>query len=389
MILVRRFVFFIGTVFCLLVLSGCHSGSSNSSQSHTSKVLQDLLGSQVNSKGFTRAKVPRTFHFPQDYGPHLAYRTEWWYYTGNLRSDQGRPFGFELTVFRFALSPHHSTSDSLWRSNQVYMADFAVTDISDQHFFAYQHLSRGALGLAGARSRPFKIWVDNWSVASVRQGLPWRLHARHGSMVLNLLLSHRQEVILNGNHGLSQKGPSSGDASYYYSIPRLVAHGQLKLKGRIYRVSGNVWMDHEWSTSALGPDQAGWDWFGLRLNDGADLMFYRLRDQDGNQNRFSAGTWVDSSGKVVHLTANDVQTTPVRYWISRKGVRYPVVWRLSVPLLNLKLQVRARINDQLLSLAIPYWEGAVSVAGKQNGHPVQGNGYLELTGYSTHKVAKP
>lgn len=389
MTVVRRVVCFTGIIFCLLGMSACQPGSSKSPKRHASNALQDLLGSQVSTKGFARAIKPRSFHFPHDYGPHPGYRTEWWYYTGNLQTTQGRSFGFELTVFRFALSHHHSAGDSLWRSNQVYMADFAVSDLSQNHFFAFQHLSRGALGLAGAQGRPFKIWVDNWSVASRGKGFPWKLHARHGSIALSLLLTPRQAVVPNGNHGLSRKGPASGDASYYYSIPRLAAHGQLKLKGQVFRVSGNVWMDHEWSTSALGPNQVGWDWFGLQLNDGADLMFYRLRERNGHKDRFSAGTWVMPNGQVVHLTAGEVHATPVKYWTSGRGVRYPVIWRLSVPKLQLQLKVRARMNDQLLPLAVRYWEGAVLVTGKQGERPVQGKGYLELTGYGSHKEGRP
>lgn len=369
-------------ILCVLALTACQPQGTDAAKRSAATTIQTLLGAQADTTGFARALVPRPLKFPADQGPHPRFRTEWWYYTGHLRDAAGRTFGFELTVFRFALTPHRPAGDSPWRSNQVYMADLAVTDVTGHRFRAYQCFSRGALGLAGAQAKPFRIWLGNWSVASMGDGdFPWRLRAQRGDLGLNLTLSLGQGIILNGDRGLSRKGPAAGDASYYYSMPRLVADGELRLQGHTYRVAGDVWMDHEWSTSALGPDQVGWDWFGLRLDDGADLMFYRLRDRDGRADPFSAGTWVAPDGRVTHLKADAVKAVPTDWWTAPGGGRYPVAWRLSVPSLGLDLQVRARLDDQWLPLAVRYWEGLVSVEGTQSGHPVRGNGYLELTGY--------
>ncbi|OBS09773.1 lipocalin-like domain-containing protein [Acidihalobacter prosperus] len=379
----KRVAAYAGLICGALTLLACRLPADHAQQP-ASTSLQALLGSRAAVPGFARALAPRPLRFPADHGPHPRFRTEWWYYTGNLRDAAGRPFGFELTVFRFALTPQRPAGDSPWRANQVYMADFAVSDIEGHRFHAYQRLSRGALGLAGAQAVPFRVWVDDWSVASQGQGFPWRLRAHRGDVGLSLSLksSSSPGVVLNGDAGLSRKGPAPGDASFYYSMPRLSASGELRLGGHAYAVTGDVWMDHEWSTSALAPDQVGWDWFGLRLDDGSSLMFYRLRDRDGRKDRFSAGTWVAPDGRVVHLPADAVAATPTAWWRAPGGARYPVAWRLSVPSLDLALRVRARLDDQLLPFAVRYWEGAVAVAGTQSGRALRGDGYLELTGYA-------
>lgn len=377
----RTFAILAAGLVCLFGLSGCRETQSPQ-QAAGQASLQALLGQQADAAGFARALAPRAFSFPADYGPHPRFRTEWWYFTGTLRDAAGRRFGYEFTVFRFALTPRRPPGDSPWRSNQVYMADFALSDIAGRRFLAYQRLSRGALGLAGAQAAPFRVWVDDWSVASGGHGFPWHLRARRGHAGVDLTLTPVQGVVLNGDRGLSRKGPQPGDASYYYSMPRLATTGTVEVGGKVFRVSGQTWMDREWSTSALAPDQVGWDWFGLRLSDGADLMFYRLRDRDGRTDPYSGGTYVTPGGDVIHLPPDAVETVPTDYWTAPSGVRYPVGWRLTVPTLGLSLTVRAMLDAQLLPYAVPYWEGAVSVAGNRSGRPVDGEGYLELTGYT-------
>ncbi|APZ42485.1 lipocalin-like domain-containing protein [Acidihalobacter ferrooxydans] len=367
--------------------------------------MQQALGGS-DTAGFARAYAPRPLTFPAAFGPHPHFRTEWWYFTGNLHGPQGQPYGFELTFFRIALAPQRPAGASPWLTNQVYMADFAMTDPAGKRFEAWQRFARGALGLAGAQAAPFHVWLGEWSVRhtghwrppsggagadapcatpGVCAAFPWRLHATHAGTTLSLRLVPAQGVVLNGDAGLSRKGAAPGDASYYYSMPRLAARGTLDLGGTHVAVSGTVWLDREWSTSALAPDQVGWDWFALRLRDGADLMFYRLRDRDGATDPHSAGTWVSPTGTVRHLTAKDVHIDVLGHWNSPHGGRYPARWRLRVPALGLSVEVTPLLADQELDLAVRYWEGAVGVVGTQHGRAVRGEGYVELTGYGDTK----
>ncbi|WP_455384569.1 lipocalin-like domain-containing protein [Acidihalobacter prosperus] len=374
-------------VCCTLLLAACGQQSGDAGRGAGIDLQQALDGG--DTAGFARALAPRSFVFPADYGPHPRFRTEWWYFTGNLRDKQGRPYGFELTFFRIALAPHRPAGASHWLTNQLYMAHFAVTDASAGRFVAHQRFARGALGLAGARARPFRVWAGDWSVrGAAGGGFPWHLRAADETADLRLKLMPRQGVILNGEHGLSRKGPAPGDASYYYSMPRLAAAGKLRVGGRTLSVSGTVWLDREWSTSALAPDQVGWDWFALRLDDGSDLMFYRLRDRSGRTDPYSAGTWVSPQGQVEHLAADAVRIDVLGHWDSPHGGRYPARWRLRVPSLGLDVEVQPLLANQELNLAVRYWEGAVRVRGSRAGKTVSGNGYVELTGYAGARPVK-
>jgi predicted secreted hydrolase len=325
--------------------------------------------------------------FPRDHGAHRAYRTEWWYYTGNLATRDERRFGFELTFFRIALAPQAPVSRSAWASNQIWMAHLAVSDIAAKRFVAEQRLSRGALGLAGATAQPFKVWVEDWSAAGrlgARNGAI-RLQARGKKAAIDLDLSAVQPPVPEGNAGLDPKGPEPGNASYYYSIPRLAVTGTVEPPdGSSERVHGLAWMDREWSSSALGPDITGWDWFGLQLADGRDLMFYRLRTAQGGASSFSGGSLIEPDGSRRRLGAKDVETAPLRRWRSpASGVEYPVAWRLrtAAGAGDLDLHVEPALEDQELRLAVRYWEGAVRVSGTAAGKPISGRGYLELAGY--------
>ncbi len=344
--------------------------------------LGAVLGTGTSS-GYARADHPRQFRFPRDFGPHPAFKTEWWYFTGNLASALGRRFGYELTLFRFSLTPHPVRSPSRWSTNQVYVAHFAVTDPADRRFRFFQQSARAAIGLAGSQAAPFRVWVYNWSVrAPAGADWPWRLHARAKGVALNLELSPLVAPVLQGDQGLSRKGPGPGNASYYYSIPRLKTRGTLSLEKRSFSVKGLTWMDREWSTSALAPDEAGWDWFGLQLSDGADLMFYRLRLINGSTSPMSQGSIVSRHGHVTRLTAADVRIRILAHWRSPRGGTYPAQWRLSVIPEHLNLVVTPILSDQELDVGIRYWEGAVNVRGRCNGRPVRGEGYVELTGYA-------
>jgi predicted secreted hydrolase len=331
--------------------------------------------------GFARALGPRPFSFPADHGPHADFRTEWWYYTGNLGTAAGRHAGFQLTFFRVALLPGAEPRASAWATRQLYVAHFAVTDTAGGRFHAAGRAGRGALGLAGAEASPFRVWVEDWSAEG--DGASARLRAAEGEVALDLIVSAAKPVVAQGDRGLSRKGPEPGNASFYYSFTRMPARGVLRLGGETLEVSGEAWMDREWSTSALGPDLAGWDWFALQLDDGRELMFYLLRRRDGAADPFSAGTLVAADGTARALAAGDVQIETLAHWTSpRSGVRYPARWRLAVPSAALSVEIQPRLADQELIVGTRYWEGAVAVAGAAAGRPLAGQGYVELVGYA-------
>lgn len=343
-----------------------------------------------DGSGFARALAPRPFAFPADHGPHPEYRNEWWYFTGNLATPAGRRFGFQLTFFRTALSARPAARDSAWASNQVYMAHFALSDVDGGRFYAFERFSRGALGLAGAEAAPFRVWLHDWSAAGGEQeALPTRLRAAQGGAAIDLLLAVGKPVVLQGEAGLSRKGPEAGNASYYYSHTRLPTTGSVRVGEETFAVAGNSWLDREWSTSALGEELEGWDWFALQLDDGREVMFYRLRRRDGASDPLSAGTVVAADGTSRSLGAADCQLAVVDRWRSpRGGTFYPARWRLRLPAEDIDLEVTPLLADQELDLSVRYWEGAVSVRGTSAGRPIAGRGYVELTGYADRESGR-
>ncbi len=345
--------------------------------------IGEILGG-IPDKGYARAIKPRQFNFPKDHGQHPEFRNEWWYFTGNLVDASKNRFGFQLVFFRNALTPDKVERKSAWASNQTWMAHFALTDVKSEKFYAFEKFSRGAKDLAGANANPFSVWLYNWSIVE-NNGL-WHLTAAADGIKIKLTLKQQNPPLLQGKNGLSQKSAEPGNASYYYSIPRLKADGEITLYNKTHSVSGLSWLDREWSTSALGDNQAGWDWFSLQLSDGSDLMFYRLRRKDGSSDPFSAGTLRTAEGKIIRLGMNDVQLKELDHWTSPKGGRYPVSWQLNIPEQNLELEIKPAIKNQELDLLIRYWEGAVDVTGKHSGKTIRGQGYLELAGYADDKV---
>jgi predicted secreted hydrolase len=343
--------------------------------------VREALGE--GGAGFSRALAPRVLAFPADHGPHPDFRTEWWYYTGNLATPAGRHFGFQLTFFRVALAPAEEPRASAWATRQLFIAHFALTDTTGQRFHATSRMSRQALELAGAQARPFRVWVEDWSVTGEEPtALPMRLRAAQDEIAIDLTLSAARPVVLQGERGLSRKSAEPGQASYYYSLTRMPARGVVRLGADAFDVAGLAWMDREWSTSALGPDLVGWDWFALQLQDGRDLMFYRLRGRDGSAGPFSAGSLVAADGTPRSLGPRDVVIETLAHWTSlRSGVRYPARWRLTLPSEDLRLELDPRLPDQELIVGTRYWEGAVTAAGTAAGRPVTGQGYVELVGY--------
>jgi predicted secreted hydrolase len=355
--------------------------------------LSQLLSGD-GAEGYSKAIKNRIFRFPEDHGPHPGFRNEWWYLTGNLDGERGQRFGFELTFFRFALSPgphpdSAPSSDSGWRTHQVYIAHFAVTDKKNNQFHVAQRFSRDALGLAGAQTTPFKVWIENWSIGEkqnkgVRAVTPevWEITASDDDFSLHLNLFADKPPVLNGMDGLSQKSAAEGNASYYYSISRLRSEGTLRIAGETHRVTGMSWLDREWSSSALAPDQQGWDWFALQLSDGSDLMFYNIRKNDGSQDEHSAGTWIAKDGSSRHLSRDDLSIKVTGEWESPEGGAYPSRWDIQLPEFDLEITVTPIIDQQELFTTVRYWEGAVDVTGQRNHQPIEGRGYVELTGYA-------
>jgi len=351
------------------------------SPSRTETVAALLSGD--HEKGFALVTAPRDFRFPDDHGPHPAYRHEWWYFTGNLEGPEGRRFGYQLTFFRFALSPRAPRRESRWGASQAYMAHFAVTDVREGKFHFFERTGRGALGMAGAGNRPFRVFLDDWSAEGGRESLlPVRLRAAEKGTSLDLTLYSGRKAIPQGERGMSRKGASPGNASYYYSITRLATRGSVRVGGTTYRVEGNSWLDREWGTGALGGELAGWDWFALQLSDGSDLMFYRLRRRDGKADPYSAGSLVRPDGSFRILSADDAAIQVLGSWKSpSSGARYPSRWRMRVPPEGIDLEIVPRVADQELRASVRYWEGAVAVRGTSRREPVEGGGYVELTGY--------
>jgi len=335
-------------------------------------------------EGFARAVGTREFSFPDDHGPHPEYKIEWWYYTGNLDSTEGRHFGFQLTFFRIALAPEPAERESAWAASNVYTAHFALTDVEGNRFYSFERFSRDGLSLAGAEAQPFRVWLESWSAeGSDGDMFPMRLQVAEGEIAIDLTLENAKPLVLHGNGGLSQKSAGAGNASYYYSMTRLLTSGTVRIGEKSFEVGGVSWMDREWSSAALSDEQVGWDWFALQLSDGREIMFYQLRLRDGSIDPFSAGTLINADGSTQALSLDDVQIEVLDNWKSGiDGTAYPSRWRVRIPSASLDLEVTPYIKNQEMDVSVRYWEGAVRIRGTSDGEPISGNGYVELTGYN-------
>lgn len=371
----------------LLTLVGCSAPATP--QVSASLTVAEALRTD-DAQGFARAIAPQPFVFPRDHGPHADYQTEWWYWTGNLRAADGRAFGYQFTIFRRGLSASPAPRDSAWATSAIYMAHLALTDVQGGRFYAFDRFSRDGAGLAGADGEPFRVFLEDWSgQGSGPEGMTMRLQAAQGDISLDLTLQSSKPPALQGDRGLSQKGREPGNASYYYSLTRMLSEGQLSVGGQTFAVTGSSWFDHEWSTTSLDPGTVGWDWFSIQLDDGRELMFYRLRQADGSTSPFTAGTLVERDGSTRKLSAAEVKVEARGEWRSpRSGATYPAAWRLSIPGEGLELELTPLLADQELAVAIVYWEGAVAVRGTQGGAPIGGVGYVELTGYASARQGR-
>ena len=338
----------------------------------------------TNHAGFARALEPRQFTLPQDHGPHLEYQTEWWYFTGNLETVEGQHFGYQLTFFRRGLSPEPQPRESSFATNQIYFAHLAITDASENSHQEVERFSRGASGLAGASGEPFQIWLEDWTLKALNEeGSHLHLSASEGDLGLDLELRSEKPVVLHGESGLSPKSDDPGNASYYLSYTRLWTSGLLQLDGIEYEVQGQSWFDHEWSTSVLGEEAVGWDWFGLQISDNRELMFFLIRNNDGSIDSISGGTLVEADGSTVPFGVDEIEIQVLDYWQSPEtGADYPSSWQVSLPAMDLDLNIEPWLKNQEMNISLVYWEGAAKVSGFSNGLQISGNGYVELTGYA-------
>ena len=321
------------------------------------------------------APNPATISFPRDHGSHPDAGLEWWYYTGHLKDEAGKEFGFQLTFFRV---------------RDLHLAHFAWSDLSAGRFGFEEKTHLGLPGIAGASATGLDVFNEDWS-ARAKEGGVQRLHVRTREGELTLALSPEKPPVLQGPDGISRKGPGENEYSHYVSITRLSARGTMTRGQRSQNLTGTAWFDHEWGPGALPSGAVGWDWFALQLADGSDLMLYRMRLAGGNASAFSAGTYVPSTGPPRPISWNEVGLAAKTTWTSpHSKATYPAVWSLAVRSLGLDLTVTPLLADQELvtekSTGVTYWEGACRVEGKKSGRPIDGRAYVEMTGYAGRDV---
>ncbi len=355
------------------------------SQSNDLSISDDIL--RLDNHNFALVKQPREFYFPDDHGPHLEFRSEWWYFTGNVVSSNGGHFGYQFTIFRQANGESAIRTRSDWESNQLYMAHMAVTDTGNSSFYSDEIFARGAAGLARVVASPFSAHVDRWSatgklISDCTGCLELNLRASGDGFAIDLDLKSIKPLVYQGDRGFSQKGNAPGNASHYYSLTRMETKGEISIGGMTEAVNGLSWMDHEWSTSALDNQLVGWDWVSLQFDDGRELMYYQLRTEDGNAFETSEGTLIDEIGSTERLMKEDVEFNSMRTWTSPDtNVSYPVAWTLQIQDKNLSLEIEPVMDAQEHDNIFRYWEGAVNVVGTEGTKRIVGSGYLELVGY--------
>ncbi|WP_163833615.1 lipocalin-like domain-containing protein [Spartinivicinus ruber] len=339
--------------------------------------LHQLLGT-LQTSPFQQAIKPIIFNFPEDHGPHFSFRSEWWYFTGHLFDANRQHYGFQFTLFRFASRPTTAASNP-WLIPQFYMAHLALSNTQQQTHRSAAKFSRQGPGLAGIKSTPLNAWLETWQLQSINPAslLPAKLiaHAPEQQIGLQLTLNKEKTLVLQGNQGLSQKSNMPGNASYYYSYPRLTVSGTIHWNQQQLPVTGQAWFDHEWGTSALEYFQTGWDWFSLQLENQQELMIYRIRSQPGHPETLFASL-NQANQQLIPLNSNQINIKTTQYWQAPNGTSWPSQWQLNVPEHQLSLTLTPTQPNQLMPYLFTYWEGAVKITGSH-----QGWGFVELTGY--------
>jgi predicted secreted hydrolase len=339
-----------------------------------------LLGAS-DAPVFQQALHPRGWSFPRDHGRHDGFKIEWWYFTGNLRDSAGRKFGYQLTFFRSAFVPGRPDRASPWGMSDLYFAHAAVSDIDGGSFLFKDHLQRARPGVAFASDQTLDVSLLDWSAKLDDGGI--HLRANEPNFSIDLMCKDGRGPFLEGPGGVNTKGHEPGQASYYYSMTRLKTTGSLVVDGKTFQVDGLSWMDHEFSSNALGKDQVGWDWMGLQLDDCTDLMIYRLRNRDGGTDYLS-GTRVGVDGKPHYLSTDELSIEGTKPWKSASsGGAYPQQWMVKctgVPpmIVHSEMPGQELVTDD--STKVTYFEGASEVLDSSGKHI--GEGYLEMTGYA-------
>jgi predicted secreted hydrolase len=324
------------------------------------------------------------YQFPRDHFNHPDFQTEWWYYTGNMKSSDGHRFGFELTFFRQGIERLQDPI-GIWDVQDLYVAHLALSDLDRRTFLYSERTNRAGPGIAGADDVTAKIWNGNWQVSW--HGDQQVLTATDQRFSLRFTMQPAKPVVIHGQNGISQKAEGPGRASHYISLTRLITTGEIQAEGKTLQVVGTAWMDHEFFTHELDAAQAGWDWLSIQLHDNSELMLFRIRRRDGSLDPFSAGTFVDATGRSTHLSKEEFSLQPGNItWTSPTNhAVYPVKWRISIPRLGINLECSTPLPSQELassSKILPnYWEGAIVVSGSKAGTSSDGVGYLEMTGY--------
>ncbi len=334
---------------------------------------QGFAGLGENAEGFAAVVPGRTFAFTGDHGPHPEFRIEWWYVTANLRDASGAAYGAQWTLFRQATRPGAQAQG--WANQQIWMGHAAVTS-ADTHRHG-EAFARGGVGQAGVDTKPFLAWIDAWEMRGgnpMREAMlaPLDLKASGADFSYTLRLDADRPLVLQGNAGYSRKS-ERGQASYYYSQPFFKASGRIGIGDKPVEVTGLAWMDREWSSQPLGPDQTGWDWFSLHLNSGEKLMLYRLRQQDGRNDLL--GNWIAPDGRSAEIASAGNSITPVVV-TDVAGRKVPTAWRVAIPARGFAIETSALNPKSWMGTSFPYWEGPISFTGSH-----AGLGYLEMTGY--------
>jgi predicted secreted hydrolase len=346
-------------------------------------------GQGEGSFAYQLALPGRKLVFPADHYSHPDFKIEWWYYTGHLKSEGGKRYGYQVTFFRFGLRDRQQeVKDKPPLFTELYLAHFALSDIDRKKFLFRERINRGYQGKAGAATDRFLVWNEDWKVEGDLKTHLIQVNDR--GTRLSLRLSSLKPLVLHGDNGLSQKGEGEGRASYYYSLTRMETDGEITINGTTEKVRGLSWMDHEFGSNQLREDQVGWDWFSLQLDDGTELMLYLIRRKDGSPDPYSSGTLVKADGTIKHLKLEDFRIEVLERWKSAKsGGNYPMKWKVTIPAEAVELEIVPEFTDQELitnkSTRVTYWEGAVQIRGTVQRKPISGAGYVEMTGY----VGKP
>ncbi len=331
---------------------------------------------------FLQALGPREWSFPRDHARHDGFKTEWWYFTGNLRDSAGRRFGYQLTFFRTAFTASPATRPSPWAATDLYFAHAAITDVEGKAFVYADRIARGRAGYALASDNDLDVMLRDWTLKRQADDSV-KLSAADDKLSIDLTCRPGRGPILQGPGGRNPKGREPAEASYYYSMTRLPTSGTLTVNGRRFTVDGLSWMDHEFSSNQISSNQVGWDWIALHLADGRDLMLYRMRNKAGSAD-FLSGTLISADGKPRYLSAADKSLTPSGQWKSpASGGIYPTSWKIKIDGIP-EMTLRPLLADQELqtphSTDVTYYEGAVEAL-DPSGKPA-GEGYLEMTGYA-------